>query len=469
MVAQSKVRSAGIYCRISEDRIGDEAGVRRQEADCRSLAELKEWPVAKVYSDSDVSAWDGKTRPAYQELLRDLRDGLIDAVVVWNLDRLHRQPKELETFFEVCDQAGVRAMATVSGDVDLATDDGRFHARILGAVARKSSDDTSRRIRRKMEANARNGRAHGGGTRPFGFLADKVTVNEAEAVLIKEAAQRVLAGESLRAVVADWNAREIPTSSARTRWSPTTLKGVLISPRLAGKRVHQGEVIGDAVWKPIISQATHTRLVRILTDAKRRTSPGNARSYLLSGFVVCSKCGARMVARPRAGTRTYTCAKEQGGCGGRRIVAEPLETLVRDALFVRFDSPALSEVLAAQEDTGEENALLNSIREDEDALTQLAEDHYAARLITRQEFLAAREAIETRIGNTRRELAVRSGSRVLANLPTGRLALEREWSDRDLSWRRAVLGLFIEKVIIEAGRPGATRLDPDRVRISWHR
>jgi hypothetical protein len=53
-------------------------------------------------------------------MLEDLTAGIVDAVVVWDLDRLHRRPKELEEFFELCESAGITSLASVSGDVDLA-------------------------------------------------------------------------------------------------------------------------------------------------------------------------------------------------------------------------------------------------------------------------------------------------------------------------------------------------------------
>src|SRR5947209_1189182 len=152
------MHQAAIYARISSDRGGDQLGVRRQVKDCEALAERKGWEVAERYVDDDVSAYTGRHRPAYRQMLDDISGGVVDAVVVWHLDRLHRQPKELEEFFEVCDRAGVRALASVTGDVDLATDDGRFMARILGAVARKESDDKSRRIRRKALELAQAGK-----------------------------------------------------------------------------------------------------------------------------------------------------------------------------------------------------------------------------------------------------------------------------------------------------------------------
>src|SRR4029450_7575864 len=78
----------------------------------------------QVLCDNDVSADSGRARPAYQQLLTDIEAGLIDAVIVWALDRLHRRPAELERFFEVCDRAGVTRLASVAGDVDLGTNDG---------------------------------------------------------------------------------------------------------------------------------------------------------------------------------------------------------------------------------------------------------------------------------------------------------------------------------------------------------
>src|SRR5437867_1933183 len=204
-------------------------------------------------------------------MLEDIRAGTIDAVIVWHLDRLHRSPKELETFFEVCDGAGVQHLATCTGDVDLATDDGRFNARIQGAVARKESDDKSRRITRKHEELAGAGKLSGGGTRPFGFEQDRLTVRLEEAKLIREGTQRVLAGDSLRSVVRDWNRRKLRTSGARS-WYTSALRNVLVSARIAGQREHHGVVVAKAEWPAIITPAESARLRAFLGDPSRRTN-----------------------------------------------------------------------------------------------------------------------------------------------------------------------------------------------------
>src|SRR5206468_12439831 len=133
-------------------------------------------------------------------LLGELEAGTLDGLLVYNLDRLHRQPRELEAFIDVCQQLRLIHVASVEGDIDLTTADGQFQARILGAVAKKESDDKSRRIRRKHLEIAAEGRVSGGGSRPYGYEPDKVTLRPAEAGVVTECAQRLLAGEPVRSI-----------------------------------------------------------------------------------------------------------------------------------------------------------------------------------------------------------------------------------------------------------------------------
>jgi DNA invertase Pin-like site-specific DNA recombinase len=125
--------AAAIYARISSDQDGRGLGVRRQLEDCRKLAADRGWLVAEEYVDNDISAYSGKTRPAYERMLADLADGTRDAVIVYNLDRLHRRPIELEAFAALCERVGVTSVATVTADIDLGNDDGLFMARMFAA------------------------------------------------------------------------------------------------------------------------------------------------------------------------------------------------------------------------------------------------------------------------------------------------------------------------------------------------
>jgi site-specific DNA recombinase len=460
--------TVGIYCRISKDDAeGQGLGVTRQEKDCRSLAEHKKWQVGEVFTDNDVSAYSGKRRPAYERMLDALRSGTIDGVVCWHLDRLTRRPAELETFFDVCDKAGVKSLATVTGDIDLGTDDGRFFARIMGAAARKESDDHARRKRAKHLELAQEGKPVGG-FRAFGYENDKITIRPDEAALIRDAAQSVLAGESIRQVVKDWNGRGL-TGPRGGRWTQTSLRKILVSPRVAGLRSLSGEVIAEAVWPAILDRATWER-VRSTLDSRRTQSGFGARSYLLSGFCRCGRCDARMVSQPRTNRRrSYTCPMnpDKDSCGGIRVVSEPLESLVVEAVMQRLDTPELAEAIKDRElPEGDDR---NDALEIEDGTTQLEElaRLWGERRITAGEWAEARKPIERRLDAARRRIAARTQTQAVAPFLGGQGALRAAWESMSFDKRRAVLEAVIAAVVVGSAVPGVNKFDPERVNVEW--
>lgn len=461
-------RAAAIYCRISDDRAGDSAGVRRQEADCRALADRKGWTVAGVYVDNDTGAWGSKPRPQYRKLLDDLKAGTVDAVIVWHLDRLTRRPAELESFFEICDAAGIKDLASCTGDVDLSTDDGRFMARILGAVARKESDDKSRRTKRKHLELAEAG-VPVGGTRPFGYDDDKVTIRPAEAALIREAAKRVLAGDTLRALALDWNASGTRPPRDGSRWRSTAIRRILLSPRIVGKRALGDVIVADGQWSAILDETTQARVRAVIEDRARAHRGGfGARTHLLTGLLVCGKCGTRLIARPQsARRRTYVCTSDpsKGGCGGIRIVAHELEHEIVERILhvLATDTVALARERSSSPANYDE--LVAAIAADEATLEQLAADHYVEQVISRAQFLAASQRLDDRITALRRRIAATQRSEIVRS-HAGPMSLE-EWEALPFDRRRTVLEELVETIKITSAVPGRNRFDPDRAHVTW--
>jgi site-specific DNA recombinase len=382
MTAKLAGLRVGAYVRVSEDRDDDAKAVGRQEEDTRVLVARHGGTVAKVYAENDTSAYKKRRvqrtdergevfhvyrviRPVFQQLLADLRKGVIDAAVVYDLDRLARDPRDLEDVIEIVEHYK-RPVIDVSGAVDLLTDNGRSMARVGVTMANKSSADTARRVRRKHLENAENG-IPVGGTRPFGWQDDKRTLHPEEAPLVREAAERVLAGAPLAAVVTDWNERGIRTprkgrSGEHNAWTPKALNGVLTNPRVCGlsARRAEGEPNGKpvvvtkdgapvvGVWQPILDVSTWEALCSRLAPRSSRPG-GNAHKYLLSGLAACGKCGEPMRGLPRGRTTTptgeqgwrtfaYQChSKSLGGCGGVSILGLEVDRLAVEAVFDRYE------------------------------------------------------------------------------------------------------------------------------------
>jgi DNA invertase Pin-like site-specific DNA recombinase len=456
--------AAGIYARISEDRNGEMLGITRQVTDCDAYAALKGWPVVEHYCDDDFSAYSGKPRPAYRRLLEDIGTRRIDAVVVWHLDRLHRNPKELEEFFEVCDAAKVSHIATVTGDIDLSSHDGKFQARILGAVARKESDDKSRRSTRKHLEIAQAGR-WAGGRRPYGYTNDREVIPE-EAEVIREAARRLLAGETLWSVTSDFNLRNIATARGK-KWSGHTLKHIVIHPRIAGHRALKDRIVAPAVWDAILSDKDFQSLRSLLTDDARRTSR-SARRYLLSSLLRCRLCNAKLISRPSHGQPAHACASGPGffGCGKISIVAAPLEAFIAEAVLFRLDSPALTRALQHQPDSADEFAELEIAIATDQAKTEELAGFWADGKIESAEYFVARKRITDRLTSLRarfHRLDRHSAARRLAGQSEN---LRRQWAQLNLHQRRGILTAVLDHVVVGPALHGS-RFDPSRLQPVW--
>jgi DNA invertase Pin-like site-specific DNA recombinase len=463
---------AAIYVRISRDREGRQIGVKNQEPPCRELAARLGWTVVRVFVDNDLTAYHERYRPQYEEMLAWVRDGRVRGIAAWTADRLTRKPRENEDLIDLAEAYEVQ-LATVTGPIDLATPQGRLHFRQLGIIARYESEHRAERIRLKQEELARAGRNGGGGTRPFGFAADRVTVIPEEAELLREAAERVLTGEGLQTVLVDWNARGVPTVSGTT-WKPQVLRRQLLSPRIAGLREYQGIVVGPAVWPAIISREAHERLTVLLSDPVRQLNGGKlARSYLLTGFAYCGRgeCGRKLVARPRDDKqRRYVCATGPrfGGCGKIHRLAEPVEALVCEQLFAALDSTDFAAALRAKagEDTTEKK-LLDALQADEQALADAQSAHFVEKILDRAGFLRVRQQLEERMEARRRELARLVGAHALTSFPTGGAEVRAAWDAAGLAWRRALLAIYIDRVILLPCVRGRNKFDSTKVKVIW--
>jgi site-specific DNA recombinase len=465
MTMTTQVKAAAIYTRLSQDRTGESLGIDRQEHLCRDLADRKGWPIAEVYTDRDFSAYTGKKRPAYSRLVDDLKNGIRDAVIVVDQDRLTRSPKELEAFIDLADGHGI-ALASASGEVDLSTSDGRFRARIMGTVGRQESEKKSERLKRQREQAARLGQFQGG-PRRYGFEPDGLTIRPAEAKVIREIARRLLAGQSARSIVIDLNGRGV-SSAKGGPWSIAQLRKMMSAPRLAGLRTHNGEVVGDAEWQAILSRADHERL-RALVDG-RRTGRGRPAVSLLGGIATCGRCGAVLHQTRQTGKPVYRCSAIRAGvCSGVGVQSAPLDDLITEAVLYRLDSKPVKRALArpARKVSTAVDTSADDLSAIDTALDELAAD-LGSGLISRREWLAAREPLDRRRKAALAMFEPEGPEDRAVDAIRGAVDVRAYWQKRSTEERRQILAALIERVALgPTTRPGSNSFDPDRVDIAW--
>ncbi|MGO2941280.1 MAG: recombinase family protein [Brevibacterium aurantiacum] len=470
------MEQAAAYLRISQDRTGLQAGIQRQREDCLVHAAKLTFAEPQVFVDNDVSAFDGGRRPGYDALAAQVRAG-VTHIIVWHVDRLYRQPRELEDLIDLVEQHPVRIEAVRGGGFDLNTTEGRLMARQLVAIAAYESGHKSDRVKRANKRLAEQGRWHGPAR--YGYGPGGVLIPE-QAAVIRQMADRFLAGQSLRSITAWLNRSGIPPLRAGTGtsglWHPYTVRSVLASARISGQRAYAPdtradpaggrEILGPGDWEPIITPEETAQIRTILADpARRRATP--ARPTLLGGIARCGKCGAGLTITgklsPTADTRRYTCQKDPSRPerGGLSINATHLNDYITERVLYRLSHPRTGT------DGVSTSGLLRQVAEINIRIGQL-EDDYQDAVITRREHRSGVEAASEALRDAERRLVTADGAIALYTAPIGnRQALETWWDALEVIDRRAVITTLIARLRIAPGRPGRS-FDRSRVRITYH-
>jgi hypothetical protein len=196
---------------------------------------------------------------------------------------------------------------------------------------------------------------------------------------------------------------------------------------------------------------------------------GHARSYLLTGFVRCGRCGALLVPRPCKGVKGYFCSKDKGGCNGLRVTAKSLDETVTAQVLEALASPELAAAMAERDHEVPQQHAGVDIAAAEAKLNELAVD-YAEGLHSRGEWLAARAAIERRLDLARQSLAAERGTTVLAALLTTVDDLKATWAGLHLDRQRAVIAAVVDRVTVNPPPVrGRHAFDEERVTVEWRK
>lgn len=446
---------AALYLRMSLDRTGEGAGVERQEAACRALADARGWDVVRVFTDNSVSASKG-IRPQWEVLLEGARAGAFDIVVAWALDRLVRRSSDLERLVET----GVRA-ATVQGDLDLTTVQGELIGGILANVARA---EVRQKGERQRAANLQ--RAEGGQMswtrRPFGYDRHEagVVVVEDEARALTVAATSVLAGGTLASAVRGLDVAGHVTTAGKP-WNVTSLRRALLNPRYAGTVSYQGSVIGAGRWPVILTAETQSQLADVLRDPGRRVQQGTTIKYLLSGIAICGKCGDPTFASPmgpRGGRwMVYRC---RTGHLARRI--DLVDEVVVAVVLGRLARPDAVALLSEDDDTGRLRAEADDLRERRDALALLVADGLLGAAAARKQA----QRLTDKLRGIEGRVTASQGSTGLAAVVHD-VDPAAAWDRLDLRSQRGVVDVLVTVTLLPAGK--GVRFDPDHVKIERKR
>jgi site-specific DNA recombinase len=466
-------RAAAIYARISSDPEGRKAGVDRQVQDCHGLAERLGFTVEvqHVYVDNDISASDPEVeRPQWNAMLAAAHGGEFEAILAYSQSRLTRAGQTgLLPLEALAASSGLEVHTVGSGRMHLDTADGQLSAGIMALFDRAEAKRTSERVRRAAKQRAQEGKIHGSipvygyeYVRDAAGRVQTMAINEAESAIVREAADRFLAGETLYGIVTDFDRRGLRTRpkapSKRNpaglpnggKWQSRTINRILTTPTVAGFREHDGELFsGD--WEPILDEATWRRIVELFGERAQTPSnfqTGSARKYALSGLVNCGTCGHTMVSmtpHKRATSPGFTCnGQKTGGCGHMKISMGLLEPYVVGRIKAYLSGPAFTAAhKKALQKPAKAKAILDVTR-DRDALDR-AKTLFIDGDLSKKEYEAQVERIKQRMAEAQATVSKSNRDTVVTNLPAPDDFVGL-WQQNDNVWRRTVASAVIKEI-----------------------
>lgn len=288
-------RRAGLYVRVSTTEAAREGySIGEQEKRLRSYCDAKGWTVHRVYTDGGFSGKD-MDRPALQDMLKDLREGRFDVVLVYKLDRLSRSQRDtMELIEDMFLPAGID-FVSMTEDLNTSTPVGMAMIGLLAVFAQMERSVIAERMAVGREARARDGYYHGNAFSPVGYdyKDGLLEVIPYEAMMIKEAFEMIVARESVNGIC-----REFERRGYRHRYGPflpRSLGRTLKNPLYAGYIESGGELFAGR-QEAIVSVELFERVQRILKerelDNPNRKAAFRANSAL-AGLVHCKNCGAK--------------------------------------------------------------------------------------------------------------------------------------------------------------------------------
>lgn len=289
MNMDEKIKSAGIYIRVSTfDQARERFSLREQEERLKEFCKFKRYNIYKVYQDAGISAKNDK-RPAYQEMIEDVKKGNINVIVALKLDRLTRSVYDIEKLMKFVNdyECDIDCMADESNTT---TSNGRMVMRIMTSVSQNEIEKCSERTKFGMAGAIKNG--HIPNRTGLGFKREnkKLVPDPLTKDIIVRIFDLYLEGKSHQAIANIYNKEKV---LGKTNWYDSTIQKILSNELYKGDYVNGKRTKHPTYYENVIEPIVSKEKWESCQYQKLRNARHYERTatYLFTNKLKCSKCG----------------------------------------------------------------------------------------------------------------------------------------------------------------------------------
>ncbi len=306
---------AGIYIRVStEDQAREGFSLGEQEEKLKQLCDYKGYEVYKVYCDAGISAKDMEHRPKFQEMLKDMKDGKINYIVAYKLDRVTRSVRDLEELISQLEKYNTYLVCD-RDDVNTSTANGRFFVRMLTVLSQLEIEIVSERTKFGLNGAIKSG--HLPGQVALGFKKDgnrKTIIDPATAPIIKRVFDLYLQGKTFLQISNIFNEEKVLNKN----WKDTHIERIINNRLYMGdyemyKRLKEWKNVEPVIYMNVVEPI----IPRYIWEECQAQKIINQRTYTRDRVYTffqklkCPKCGKIMKCKGSGGKRKkyvyYNC------------------------------------------------------------------------------------------------------------------------------------------------------------------
>ena len=392
---------AGLYPRVStDDQVREGFSLDEQEKEMKKLCMYKNYQIYKVYREEGVPA-KNMNRPKFQEMMRDLKDGKINRIIVYKLDRLTRSIQDLEVICKLIEKYHC-SLDSVSEEINTDTAMGVFFIRMTTILAQLEIERTSERTKFGLKGAAKNG--HFCGKAPIGYrkINKELVIDDLESEVVKEIFDDYVNGLSVCTITKKLNNK----NALNRNWRTTTIDRMLSNyiycgDYLYGKRAKNMKPIHlENICPAIIDKETF----KMVQTQKERNLKNYTRkhTYVYMQKIVCSKCNKIMGGSSSTSKNKPTQIYYKCNCCNTRInekkIEKPLMLFLNDMLdyYLLIDNNFKSFF---NEDLNIEIDKYNKMLDKCNKKLKKIKEAYLDDLIDKDEFITEEKAIKSQIND----------------------------------------------------------------------
>ncbi|MCL2106058.1 MAG: recombinase family protein [Oscillospiraceae bacterium] len=466
----------GIYVRVSTEEQAQEGySIRAQEQKLKDFARIKDWSIFKIYTDEGISGKNITERPAINEMIADIRSGLVQNVVVYKIDRLTRSTADLIYLVDLFNEQDC-AFNSLSESIDTQTASGRMFLKIIGIFAEFERENIIERTKLGLDKKVKEGYSLCTNVSSYGYTREKgqkiQTINEQEAEIVKDIFDMYVSqGMSLMAIAKHLNILKIPTKKGFT-WTGSNVGRLLSNHNFIGNVRHhvrsgKSACQYEGQHEAIISEELFDEAQKLLEKNLKagKTKKPREDNYFC-GILICAKCGRRLASHcvyNKSGDETtsyvggFICPnKDVNACDASSMSLKKVEKAFQDYIDQIFDFRVADKIELQEQEQARQDQLAQ-ITAYQEKLRQLdsREREVLNRYVDNEIEFEEYTTMKTRI---RRDKSFVQSELDKLQLPEPEKAticrgdvisdLKKNWQHLSITEKRQFLVKFVQKIVI---------------------